>query len=105
MRRVALPVIAAWMALGIGPAGQTPATPGGAPQASAAARPPDPTNLGTDASGNTMRKAPRTAHMTKYNEATVAAYTVPDPLVMKDGRRVASASMWSNTRRAEILNM
>ncbi len=37
-----------------------------------------------------------------YDEARVGAYTLPDPLVMRDGRRVESAAEWP-ARRAELL--
>ncbi len=40
-----------------------------------------------------------------YDESTANPYpTLPDPLVMNDGTRVASAAMWP-TRRAEILEL
>lgn len=37
------------------------------------------------------------------DEAQVPAYTLPDPLVMADGRRVTSARMWRDQRRPELL--
>ncbi|MGP7796868.1 alpha/beta hydrolase family protein [Sphingomonas sp. CLY1604] len=37
------------------------------------------------------------------DEAKVPAYTLPDPLVMADGRRVTSAAMWRQERRPELL--
>jgi (4-O-methyl)-D-glucuronate---lignin esterase len=38
-----------------------------------------------------------------YDEAKVPAYTLPDPLVMQDGRTVNTAAMWRNERRGELL--
>jgi len=104
MKRIAPLLIGAVTTFAVVLAGQTPAPAGGPPPATAAARPPDPTNLGTDANGNTMRKALKTGHVSNYDETKVAPYTLPDPLVMNDGRRVATAGMWTS-RRAEILNM
>src|SRR6185436_14546829 len=38
-----------------------------------------------------------------YDESKVGEYTVPDPLLGKDGKRVADAASWRATRRSEIL--
>jgi hypothetical protein len=75
---------------------------GGAPAAAAAA---SPTNLGSDANGNPLRRALKTGHVSNYDEAKVPPYTLPDPLVMSDGRRVADAATWRTRRRPEILRM
>jgi hypothetical protein len=64
---------------------------------------PNPSNLGADANGNPLRKALKTGHVSNYDEARVAPYTLPDPLVMADGRRVADAATWRTERRPEIL--
>ena len=40
-----------------------------------------------------------------YDEAKVSAYTLPDPLVMANGQRVASAGMWTARRRPELLRL
>jgi hypothetical protein len=40
-----------------------------------------------------------------YDEAKVAAYTLPDPLVMRDGRPVTSAKMWQRERRPELVDI
>jgi hypothetical protein len=61
------------------------------------------TNLGNDANGNPLRRALKTGHVSNYDEAKVAPYTLPDPLVMADGRRVSSADMWRRQRRPELL--
>src|SRR6187551_3665401 len=38
-----------------------------------------------------------------YDEAKVGDYTVPDPLLGKDGKRVMDATAWHATRRNGIL--
>jgi hypothetical protein len=40
-----------------------------------------------------------------YDESRVPAYTLPDPLVMADGRRVTSAAQWRRERRPELLKL
>lgn len=40
-----------------------------------------------------------------YDEAKVPQYTLPDPLVMQDGRPVTSADMWRGERREELLEL
>jgi len=64
---------------------------------------PNPSNLGSDANGNPLRKAVKTGHVSNYDEAKVPPYTLPDPLVTSDGRRVTDAAMWRSRRRPEIL--
>jgi hypothetical protein len=64
---------------------------------------PNPSNLGSDANGNPLRKALKTGHVSNYDESKVAAYTLPDPLMTRSGRRVANASEWRNERRPEIM--
>jgi hypothetical protein len=62
------------------------------------------TNLGSDASGNPLRRALKTDHISNYDESKVRPYTLPDPLVLIGGRRVADAKAW-RTRRAEIIQL
>lgn len=57
-----------------------------------------------DANGNPIRRAP-TGHISNYDESKVGNYTLPDPLVLKNGRRVRSADVWLNQRRPEILKL
>lgn len=40
-----------------------------------------------------------------YDESKVAPYTLPDPLVCRDGRRVTDASAWREVRRPELLGL
>ncbi|MCB9273877.1 MAG: pectate lyase [Lewinellaceae bacterium] len=42
---------------------------------------------------------------TNTDEAKVAAYTLPDPLVMQNGEPVTSPSVWKEKRRPEILRL
>lgn len=40
-----------------------------------------------------------------YDEDSVGAYTLPDPLIKKNGRKVSSAADWTGHRRPEILKL
>ena len=64
---------------------------------------PNPSNLGADANGNPLRRALKTGHVSNYDETKVPRYTLPDPLVMANGTRVADANAWRARRRPEIL--
>lgn len=55
-----------------------------------------------DPNGNPIRLATRTGHVSNYSEDKVTPYTLPDPLVMNNGRRVTTANEWRQ-RREEIL--
>ncbi len=47
---------------------------------------------------------PQAPNYANYDEAKVTPYpSLPDPLVLKNGKKVTSAKMWWNTRRAEII--
>ena len=81
---------------------QQPAAPAAQSQAQPA---PNPSNLGNDANGNPLRKALKTGHVSNYDEAKVAPYKLPDPLVMSNGQRVMSAQDWRTKRRPEILKI
>ncbi len=83
---------------------QSTPPPAGAGQTAAPAVTQPVTNLGSDANGNPLRRALKTGHVSNYDAAKVAPYTLPDPLVMADGRKVADAKAWT-ARRAEILRM
>ena len=40
-----------------------------------------------------------------YDEARVPKYTLPDPLVLQNGRRVTDARSWNEKRRPELLEL
>jgi len=40
-----------------------------------------------------------------YDENNVGSYTLPDPLVMTDGRKVQSGGQWTQERRPELLRL
>jgi len=40
-----------------------------------------------------------------YDENNVGSYTLPDPLVMADGRPVATSAQWNQERRPELLRL
>ena len=42
---------------------------------------------------------------TNYDESKVPKYTLPDPLVLSDGGKVADAETWRVKRRPEILKL
>ena len=92
MRPASLALTAGWLSVVVVAAGPTLA-----PQA-----PPDPTVVGRTTEGFTLRLARKTGHVSNYDESKVPAYTLPDPLVMFDGRPVRTAADWK-ARRAEIL--
>ena len=82
------------------PQQQPPAPPPQQPPA-----PPEQTNLGRDAGGNPIRRAIKTGHVSNYDEAKVAPYTLPDPLVFADGSAVRTARDWTTRRRAELIRI
>jgi hypothetical protein len=57
-----------------------------------------------DANGNPLRRAP-TGHVSNYDEAKVGTYTLPDPLVLRNGQPVRDADTWFKQRRPEILKL
>ena len=83
----------------------TPPPAGGAPQAGDKKQPATPSNnLGSDPNGNPLRLAFKTGHVSNYDEAKVAPYTLPDPLLFANGQRVRDAASWERRRR-EILDL
>jgi hypothetical protein len=58
----------------------------------------------TDANGNALRRAP-TGHISNYDEAKVGNYTLPDPLVLANGKPVRDAKTWFKVRRPELLKL
>jgi hypothetical protein len=57
-----------------------------------------------DANGNPLRHSP-TGHVSNYDEAKVGNYTLPDPLVLRNGQPVRDAETWIRQRRPEILKL
>jgi len=49
--------------------------------------------------------APATPAGANYDEARVPAYTLPDPLVLLNGKKVTDAKTWTRKRRPEILKL
>src|ERR1043166_543765 len=45
------------------------------------------------------------AHATNYDEDKVGTYTLPDPLVLQNGKPVRDAKTWTKQRRPEILKL
>ena len=95
------------LGLSVAPLHAADASPGAAQPASPTPppTPANPNDLGTDAAGNPIRRAPRTGHISNYDEAKVGTYTLPDPLVRNNGERVAEADTWFTARRPEILKL
>jgi peptidoglycan/xylan/chitin deacetylase (PgdA/CDA1 family) len=46
---------------------------------------------------------PKSPYAANYDESKVAPYTLPDPLVLKNGKKVKTAKMWWKQRRPEIV--
>ena len=44
-------------------------------------------------------------HFTSYDLEDIPPYTLPDPLVMQDGRHVTTPEMWYKERRPEIVSL
>ena len=63
------------------------------------------TNLGSDPNGNPLRLALKTGHVSNYDEAKVAPYTLPDPLKMSNGQPVRDARAWTTRRRPELIRL
>jgi hypothetical protein len=81
------------------------APPSAGQAAAAPAAPQNPTNLGADANGNPLRRALKTGHVSNYDETKVRPYTLPDPLVLSNGKPVGNARTWTSERRAEIVKL
>ncbi len=58
----------------------------------------------TDAHGNPLRRAP-TGHISNYDEAKAGTYTLPDPLVLQNGKPVRDAVTWFKQGRPEVLRL
>jgi hypothetical protein len=106
MRKVLCAVAAVVAVSGLTLGGQQPPAQGAtAPPGQATPPPASPTNLGADANGNPLRRALKTGHVSNYDEAKVAPFTLPDPLVLANGKPVRDQQTWIKQRRPEILRM
>ena len=75
------------------------------PATSAPPQEPARTIPKTDQNGNPLRLAVKTGHVSNYDEAKVRTYTLPDPLLLADGKRVQDAAAWRSARRPEIIKL
>ena len=66
---------------------------------------PNPSNLGSDANGNPLRRALKTGHISNYDESKVPPVHTPRPA--RDVRRPSrdDAGTWRTRRRPEIMRM
>ena len=46
---------------------------------------------------------PKSPDAANFDESKVPAYSLPDPLVTEDGRKVTTADVWWKVRRPEIV--
>jgi hypothetical protein len=92
---------------------QTPAAGQPAAQAQQAPAPPSPVQLANTAERLRIMKELKISAIppgavgnspATYNEAEANPYPdLPDPLTLKNGRKVTTAAMWKSQRRAEVL--
>ena len=64
--------------------------------------------LGFDACDDRLRAAAAAStklSQRQYDESKVPKYTLPDPLVMADGKKVTDAKTWKEKRRPELLRL
>src|SRR6476469_4032224 len=57
------------------------------------------------APGAPIRTADKTGHVSNYDEAKVKPYTLPDPLVLANGKPVRDAKTWTSERRPEGIRL
>jgi len=57
----------------------------------------------TAADSNPLRRNAKTGHVSNYEEEKVGRYTLPDPLVLRNGQPVREAEAWTKQRRPEII--
>jgi hypothetical protein len=60
---------------------------------------------GWKASPELVAKLTQSRSETNYDEQKVPEYTLPDPLLMSDGTKVANAQAWKTKRRPEVLEL
>ncbi len=94
-RKQLVVMTAALVGMSLSISGQQPPAQGTPPPAAQAAPPPaSATNLGNDANGNPLRRALKTGHVSNYDESKVGTYTLPDPLVLANGKPVRDRQTW-----------
>ncbi|MEO8483711.1 MAG: acetylxylan esterase [Acidobacteriota bacterium] len=76
-----------------------------APQQAPAPAPGRSASLPPDANGNPRRLVGRTGHVSNYDESKIPPYTLPDPLLLANGRKVTTPSAWAGQRRPEIIKL
>jgi hypothetical protein len=110
MRRLLIPLLCAVCAATTALSQDQPRTPAKQPTEASRPKPGTTGNADNvpyigrrDPSGNPVRLAKATGHVSNYTEAKVPAYKLPDPMTMANGERVTSAEMWFKRRRPEIL--
>ncbi len=57
-----------------------------------------------DANGNPIRRA-ATGHVSNYDESKIGTYTLPELLMLQNGKPVSDANTWLKKRRPEILRL
>jgi (4-O-methyl)-D-glucuronate---lignin esterase len=57
------------------------------------------------APGAPIRTADKTGHVSNYDEAKVKPFTLPDPLVLANGKPVRDARTWKSERRPELIRL
>ena len=55
--------------------------------------------------GTDLYRWATSGHFTSYDLEDIPPYTLPDPLVMQDGRKVTSPEMWNKERRPELISL
>ncbi len=55
--------------------------------------------------GTDLYRWATSGHFTSYDLEDIPPYTLPDPLVMQDGRKVTSPEMWNKERRPELIGL
>jgi dienelactone hydrolase len=66
---------------------------------------PAQVSTGWTASPAVVEKLSQSRNNVNYREENVPAYTLPDPLIMSDGKMVEKPGQWTGKRRQEILEL
>ncbi|MEO8562485.1 MAG: acetylxylan esterase [bacterium] len=76
-----------------------------APLAHAQTAPATPSSAATTPTAPAPPPAVVAGIPVNYDESKVGSYTLPDPLVLANGKRVTNAATWTRERRPEILHL